>query len=255
VEGSENPTFLGYFKEFQILEGGVESGFNHVTPTEYCPRMLHLSAPVKIQGKPAPNVCVREVRASIDSMNSGDVFIYDSGTQILQWNGAKSSGIERVKAAEFARRLSDSRKGLAKVTVYDQNDDDNPFFKAFGSDASKVKDPVEFVEVAFETTLHCLRYLNPSLIHSDESGSPVFTEVGRGEGLAKAMLKSDDVFILDTQSILFVWIGSGASRSEKGLALKVAIQYLTDKARPNDLAVTRLREGNENDAFLGIFTK
>ncbi|KAL3896193.1 MAG: hypothetical protein SGCHY_004231, partial [Lobulomycetales sp.] len=246
VQGSENPLFLGYFKEFQILNGGVESGFNHVTPTEYRPRLLHLSAPKRIPGKPAPNVCIREVRTSAENMNSGDVFIYDSGVQILQWNGLESAGVERVKAAEFSRRLSDSRKGLAKVTVFDQGDDDAAFFKAFNGDASQVKPNAAFVETAFEPSLHCL---------SDESGKPVFTQVGSGASLSRALLKSEDVFILDTADILFVWIGSGASKSEKGLALKTAVQYINDKGRPQELAITRVREGGESGDFLGIFSK
>jgi gelsolin len=94
-----------------------------------------------------------------------------------------------------------------------------------------------------------------SLSDSGSPGSPQFVEVAKGEAFSKSLLKSDDVFILDTKATLFVWVGSGASRSEKGLALKVAIQYLNDKGRPADLAVTRFREGNENADFLAIFSK
>lgn len=43
---------------------------------------------------------------------------------------------------------------------------------------------------------------------SDASGSLQITEVAKGK-LAKDMLKSEDVFIVDAGSELFVWIGRG----------------------------------------------
>jgi len=43
VQGHESDLFLSYFKnEIKLLSGGVESGFKHVKPEEYKPRLLHL---------------------------------------------------------------------------------------------------------------------------------------------------------------------------------------------------------------------
>ena len=44
VEGFESDSFLALFpgNTIEILEGGVESGFNHVEPEEYEPRLLQL---------------------------------------------------------------------------------------------------------------------------------------------------------------------------------------------------------------------
>ena len=43
--------------------------------------------------------------------------MYDGGLELIQWNGSKASGSEKVKAAEFVRKVDDDRKGLAKVVV------------------------------------------------------------------------------------------------------------------------------------------
>ena len=131
------------------------------------------------------------------------------------------------------------------MTVFDQDDEDTAFFTAFGSDETKVPEAQAFVEVEFKTSLHCL---------SDADGKPTFTECGTGDHvIKKAMLSSDDVFVLDTRNALFVWIGSGASSTEKGLSLKYAMDYLIASGRPKELSVTRLREGRENDDFLAFF--
>lgn len=43
VQGHESELFLSYFQKkggIRLLEGGVESGFKHVEPTKYSPRLL-----------------------------------------------------------------------------------------------------------------------------------------------------------------------------------------------------------------------
>ena len=55
---------------------------------------------------------------SYQSLNSGDVFILDTGLTLYQWNGSQSSGIEKAKGAELSRAIDDERKGLPTVVVY-----------------------------------------------------------------------------------------------------------------------------------------
>jgi len=43
VQGHETKTFLSLFNSLNILEGGHESGFRHVTPEEYESRLIHVS--------------------------------------------------------------------------------------------------------------------------------------------------------------------------------------------------------------------
>jgi len=59
---------------------------------------------------------VREV--TNDFINSGDVFILDSGKALYQWNGKSSSGIERVKAAEYAHGIASDRAGAVSVETF-----------------------------------------------------------------------------------------------------------------------------------------
>jgi len=43
VQGHESDLFLSYFNnQIKLLSGGVDSGFKHVKPEEYKPRLLHL---------------------------------------------------------------------------------------------------------------------------------------------------------------------------------------------------------------------
>lgn len=71
--------------------------------------------------------------------------------------------------------------------------------------------------------------------------------------LKKSMLDSDDVFIVDVGMEIFVWVGSGANKSERSLAMNYASKYLIDNGKDTMLPVTRVIEGDENEVFAGFF--
>ena len=80
VQNHESDLFLSYFpnRTIEILDGGIESGFNHVEEKKYQPRLLH------VKGK-RNNIRVTQVGLSCKSLNSGDSFILDLGMEIIQW--------------------------------------------------------------------------------------------------------------------------------------------------------------------------
>ena len=91
----ETDLFMSYFKAgLFYLEGGVESGFRHVEPETYEPRLLH------VKGKRYPRVFSVPVSAS--SLNDGDCFVLDLGLQLYCWFGAQANMFEKAKAGEIA---------------------------------------------------------------------------------------------------------------------------------------------------------
>ncbi|KAJ3214670.1 hypothetical protein HDU67_001376 [Dinochytrium kinnereticum] len=239
VQGAETDLFLSYFKPFEVQEGGVESGFRQVKPEEYRPRLFQVRINPGQAGKADAGLVIREVPTSYKSLNSGDVFIYDSGTSVLQWNGKSASGIEKAKAAEFSRKLSDDRKGLSKVKVFDEGDSEvSQFYTAIGGagpitsaeEANKQRQPTPFEKVLYRL--------------SNSSGKLTFKEEAKG-AIKKAHFDSKDVFVFDTGVQVFVWIGKSASAEEKKSSLQYAIEYLKFSNRPLTLPVTRVIEGGE----------
>jgi len=240
VQGYESNLFLSYFPNgIRLYEGGIESGFRHVKPEEYKPRLLH------VKGK--RTVRVTQVPLSGESLNSGDVFILDKGLKLFQWNGKSSSGQERMKAAQVARAISDERKGLPRVTVLAEGDDMSEFWEALGGETA-VKSAGEGGKDELVVDLKKLFRL------SDSSGAMEFTLVGEGKSIKRNLLNHDDVFILDDGAEVFAWVGSGASSNEKRLALKYAQDYLVQYKRPLYLPITRILDGGENEIFEAAFS-
>jgi len=91
----------------------------------------------------------------------------------------------------------------------------------------------------YTKTLHSL---------SDASGQLKLTEVATGS-IKKAHLKSDDVYIVDLGNEVFVWVGKGASKKEKALAIQYAALYLKHHGRPYGTPVARIQEGGEPSSF------
>ena len=67
----------------------------------------------------AQGVRVTEVPLSLDSLNSGDVFILDLGQKIVVWAGSAATGMEKNKALTYTIALRDDidHKGTAQVTA------------------------------------------------------------------------------------------------------------------------------------------
>jgi len=247
VQGYESSLFLSYFKKtggIQLLEGGIESGFNKVKPESYKPRLLHL--------KGRKNIRVEEVPIHLASLNSGDVFILDAGLEIFQWQGKSAGKNEKARGGQLCRAIDDERRGKPEVYVFRQGDsDEQEFLKFFGvTDGEKptiaddTGDDAEW-EKDSDKRLYKL---------SDSSGKLEFTLVAE-KTVKKSMLDSSDVFVFDIGSEIFAWVGKGASKDEKRGAMQYAQEYLKEHKRPPMLPITKLLEGANADAFNSSFDK
>jgi len=244
VQSNETKRFLSLFPKMTILEGGVASGFNHVKPKEYKPRLLHCTGFKK-------HVQVYQVPIKHESLNNSDCFVLDAGLTIFQFNGEKSSSWEKRKASAIVAELKAARHGKVKDTyiIDGINDKGNKlieeFWGFFGGRPDSIKDEEETKEQPdVELSMHQV---------SDESGRMEIKEVGRGK-LDKNKLDSNDAFIIDGGSNLFVWIGKGANKKEKREAMKFATEYLKQQGRDANIPIARVLEGKEPQEFWDVFS-
>jgi len=244
VQGHESDLFLGYFNnQIRLLSGGVESGFKHVEPTKYQPRLLWIKGKKKIR--------VTQVDLNRSSLNSGDVFVLDHGLKIYQFNGTKAGPMEKQKGAGICRALKEERKSQPQVIVVEETDT-GADAEAFWGTLVGGKGPIKTAEEggaddAVEKEIAKVR----RLMHlSDASGKMEFKQVAEGNAIKKSMFQSDDVMIFDAGHEVFAWIGKGASKEEKKNALGYAQTYLTQYQRPSFIPITRVQEAGESADFL-----
>jgi len=236
VMGFESDLFKSYFTTIQYLKGGAETGFRHVKPQEYKVRLMHFYGVSK-------KITVKEIPIRRSALKGDDVFVLDAGLEAFQWNGSSANKDERFKAMQYMRTLVERRNGRVKTSTVEEGDEDEEFWEKFDSGAvDEEEEEVDCVLVKSVPTIHKL---------SDASGSMEFTKLKEGK-LAKSLLDSNDVFIVDSTSACFVWVGTGASIYERKNAMIYAHNYL--KGTDHSMApVTAITEGKETRLFNACF--
>lgn len=249
IEGHESKMFLSYFKKkgVRYLEGGVVSGFRHVED-KVVRRLL--------QVKGRHNVRVFQVPMNANSMNKGDCFILDCGSDIYVWVGQQSRHMERIKAVQAANGIRDDihggRSNIHLIDEHSSPSDFQKFFEELGSgsesdvkEASEGGDDLEH-ERAKETAVTLYKV-------SDDEG-PLKVERIAEKPLKQKYLDTNQCFILDSGvSNLFVWVGKGASQRERKESMKIAEKYIDYRNYPKWVSITRITEGGEPPMFKQFF--
>lgn len=249
VQHHESNLFLSYFKTgIQYLEGGIASGFKHVEKDVYPKRLLQL--------KGRRNVRVKDVPISYKSLNNGDVFVLDAGLTLYQFNGAESSKMERAKGLEVTSNINSNERGArAKIVIIEfPRDSDKPEGKKFWEELGGEGHIASAAEGGDDSSHEQAAATEVKLFRvSDSSGELVVTPVG-SVPLKKAQLDTNDCFIVDIGSQIFVWVGKGSTQQEKSSSIQFATGFLASTGRPDWTPITRVVEGGEPNNFKAQFS-
>lgn len=241
VQGNESKMFADMFEKMTVLEGGIETGFNHVKPTEYQPRLLHVRSTKKGRKRKTQ---VNQVPLNCDSLNDDDTFILDAGLECYQWNGKTANVWEKRKGMMVLNEIVDSRHGKVKrKQAIDDLEKCEDFWKYFGGRPESIKEHPHVEPKSYDRVVTRV---------SDESGKLEFTEVRRGN-IVLSDLDSADAFIVDVGLSVYVWVGKGCTKQEKRESMKYAIKLLEKSGRPLTIPICRVMEGKEPIHFLEQF--
>jgi len=244
IEEHESGQFLALFKK----EGGVtyvdeqgNSSFSCQDLSKFEPKLLHC------KGK--RNVSVTPVPVSYKSLNSGDVFILDTGLSIYCWNGVSASRAEKATSIQTTLRFRDSRGGKPAVLVLEEGKEPGPFWDALGGKGPIMKASDVEDDEAFERQ----QEKDVKLYHvTDADGTLRVTHIAVPP-LQQMMLNGDDCHILDIGTEIFVWIGRGCTDQERESAMDQAQAFLTKSGRPEWIPITRFLQGSEGPTFQSQF--
>jgi len=190
------------------------------------------------------------VPVASSSLNTGDSFILDMGMTIYLWNGKNANKYEKAKGANLCQKIKDNeRGGKARVVFMDEEPNNAEFWGALGGQI-EVTNEGESDAAAEKAAKAATKLFKVS----DAAGSLEVTEIPTNDGkLTKDLLDTNDVFILDLGSQLFVWIGKGSNPSERKEGMMSAQKYLQQSGKPMHTPVSRVVEGAETPAFKGEF--
>ncbi|CAO3658629.1 unnamed protein product [Umbelopsis ramanniana] len=214
VQHQESELFQSYFPHILYLSGGVSSGFHHHDEQQPVTRLLQVHKPQALSTTHTRNaVVISEVPLHSDSLNSGDVFVLDTGDKVYQWQGQESQGVEKAKAAEYIAQLISERDGKGEtVIVEEQSGAHNGFWDVLGSHGP-IKSAAEGEKAAERQ------------IQQGSGQKRLFELVhGNGNGLQfkevearQSSFDSSHVFIFDVGHQVYTWVGRNAMGTDRAL--------------------------------------
>ncbi|CAL8087238.1 unnamed protein product [Orchesella dallaii] len=250
TEGAESQRFRSYFSNgIRLLQGGVESGFNHVTHT-FSPRLY------SVKGKKRP--VIRQLpKVSWTHMNSGDAFLIQLKEAIFIWEGKSANNLEKLSAAKVAQQLKAETGGRATIIfVTDEQEESLPDIeKQLFETLLPIKDKLHLSPESSDDTADRAVTVEIKLYRcSDDDGTLRVTEVKAGP-LHQSDLNSGDSFIIDNGTRgVWVWIGKRASPKERIEAMRNAQGFIRKKGYPDATPVTRVIDGGEPEEFRSLFS-
>jgi gelsolin len=247
VQSNESDLFKSYFNNrVTYLDGGAESGFNHVEPTKDTPHLY------KVKGT-SKAMSLQQVPVSKKSLSSGDSFILFANTALVWvWHGMNANPHEVSRAASLAENLC--TEGNVTEMTQGQGDEEYAEFWAYLGDGTIAEDGDDDSDDAIEEFTPLLFQLG--------SGSP--EQVAKGEAtkvgfrdtqlqISRDVLDESNIYLLDSGWDIIVWIGKNSDRSEKTSALTKAEEYCKEDPRTADLPVQIIKSGFETETFNNYF--
>jgi gelsolin len=248
VDENESTQFLSLFKCFQVLQGGIESGFKHYTERPNDPRLLWVKGHLK-------NVTVHQIDFSDRGkyFNQGDAFILDCGPEGI-WTvfGTSTSVGERTKATQVVEAIQEERKKdypHFSCRFGDGDEQMTEFWKRVGGEVpvlpagSVVTDHAGHGGVAGSAK----RLLK---ISDERTGSLEYFEV---KNPTKASLDTKDCFIAWDGATCWIWVGHGSNKAEQRTAVFVAQKYVNEAVPNKRVSIVTITEGNEPKDFLKMW--
>lgn len=255
LQSCVSDAFRVLFPRLTIRKGGVRSGFRHVDREEQegaRPTLLRVFQPVV-----RSVVVVCEVDPTWRSLDDGDVFILDVGDKIWVWQGSKCGPMEKARAAQVVHEMK-LAKHVEEEVLSQTEARSRVIVKLLGGDSEEGSDRSEYSCPRPVTGLTLAAPKRPRRLFrlSDASGELRFDLVKEGEGVSRRDLDSNDFFLLDNEGkSIWVWEGSGASKAERAMWLRVAQNYLGQLVSSGEdpegflAPIAKVRDGYESIQF------
>lgn len=248
VEGFESDQFKDLFNTvlqggIRYMEGGVDSGFRHVEPESYEPRLMH------VKGK-RKQVSTKAVDKNVSSLNDGDVFILDQGLKLFVWQGRSAGIFEKNMSGEVANKIKAERGGKPTVIFCRPGDkggddpsawdsDEKDFYAGLGHDVTspfKLKTAEEGGSDEEPPKVKELHRI------SDASGQLTIKLEAKDGDVNMSKLDTNDAFLLYLGTHSYVWVGNGCTTQEKNHAMDTAKKTLKQLGVNENTSITKLSE-------------
>lgn len=191
----------------------------------------------RVRGTSEENVHASQLIAQASNLESDDVFIVLTEEKTYIWQGKDSNEVEKELASAFVEKLAPGSESV----VVEEGEEPEEFWEALGGKESYGE--------SFEENLRAIP--EPRLFHARiVKGKVTVEEIDEFE---QRDLNEDDVMILDAGTVVYLWVGNGATDDEKSKTFDAAQRYL-HKVDRDDTVIVAIEQGEEPDSFTSLFS-
>ncbi|KAK1268696.1 Villin-4 [Acorus gramineus] len=243
-EGKEPIQFFSIFQSFIIFKGGVSTGYkkyiadNSIDDETYSEDGVAL---FRIQGSGPDNMQAIQVELAATSLNSSYCYILHSGATVFTWSGSLTTTVDQ----DLIERQLDLIKPNLQSKPQKEGSENEQFWNLLNgkceySSQRIAKDP--------ESDPHLFSC-------SFSKGNLKVTEIFN---FSQDDLMTEDIFILDCRSEIFVWVGQQVESKYRIQALNVGEKFLEHdfllEKLSRETPIYVVMEGSEPTFFTRFFT-
>ncbi|TYH36428.1 hypothetical protein ES332_D13G264300v1 [Gossypium tomentosum] len=243
-EGSEPVLFFLIFQSFILFKGGLSDGYRKYISEKEIPDETYTEDGValfRVQGSGPENMQAIQVEAVTPSLNSSYCYILHSGSNVFTWAG----GLTSLDDQDLVERQLDLIKPDLQTKPQKEGSESDEFWELLGG---KTEYPSQ-------------------KISSVPEGDPHLFSCTYSKGTLKVMeiynftqddLMTEDIFILDCHSDIFIWVGQLVDTKSKLQALTIGEKFLKQDFLFENLScetpIYIVMEGSEPPFFTRFFT-
>ncbi|KAL6977789.1 Villin-4 [Sarracenia purpurea var. burkii] len=243
-EGNEPIQFFSIFQSFIVFKGGLSDGYKkHVAETElpdatYSEDALAL---FRVQGSGPENMQAIQVEPVASSLNSSYCYILHSGSTVFTWSG----NLTTTEDQELVERQLDLIKPNLQSKTQKEGAESEQFWDLLGE---KSEYPSQKIGRDAESDPHLFSC-------TFSKGDLKVTEI---HNFNQDDLMTEDTYILDCRSYIFVWVGQHVDSKARMHALTIGEKFLERdfllEKVSREAPIYIVVEGSEPQFFTRFFT-
>lgn len=242
-EGNEPIQFYSIFQSFIVFKGGLSDGYKTYIAEKGIPDETYKEDGValfRVQGTGPDNMQAIQVEAVASSLNSSYCYILHSDSSIFTWYGSLTTSDNQ----ELVERQLDLIKPNVQSKTQKEGAESDQFWSFLGG---KSEYPSQKIVRDAESDPHLFSC-------NFAKGNLKVTEI---YNFTQDDLMTEDIFILDCHSEIFVWVGQQANSKNRANALTIGEIFLERDFLLENLSrevpIYIVMEGSEPPFFTRFF--
>ncbi|XP_046668333.1 gelsolin, cytoplasmic isoform X2 [Homalodisca vitripennis] len=239
TQGHEPTHFLRLFKGNMIVFlGGKASGFRNLK--DHDTYDVDGTRLFQVRGSCKDDLHAVQVPEVVSSLSSDGAYVLETPSTTYLWIGKSCPG----DLEELAEGISEVVAPGHSVTTMSEGDEPAGFWEALGGRGD------------YHTSSDSLRPARAVKLFHCHVPFPNKLRVEEISQFTQQDLFEDDVMVLDSGYIVYIWVGNQSTEEERKLAVKMAEDYLnndTSDRQPEDSVVVVIKQGEEPQSFKNLF--